>query len=40
MTYLYTLAVGKELYTCQTAAENFRSILAVVGGPEEKRRGE
>lgn len=31
---------GKELFTCQMAADDFRKILGIMGGPEEKARGE
>lgn len=30
----------KELYTCEMAANDFRNILDVMGGPSEKERGE
>ena len=28
------------MYVCQTALDDFRSILDTLGGPEEKRRAE
>jgi len=31
---------GKELFTCQMAADDFRKILGIMGGPGEKARGE
>ncbi|CAF3418611.1 unnamed protein product [Rotaria socialis] len=31
---------GKELFICQTAYEEFNSIVNVVGGPNEKKRAE
>ena len=31
---------GKELFTCQMAADDFRKILGIMGGPLEKERGE
>ena len=34
------LLSGKELYTCQSALEDFQGILNVVGGPEERKRAE
>ena len=30
----------KELFTCQMAADDFRKILGIMGGKEEKARGE
>ncbi|UJR30833.1 hypothetical protein I4U23_018350 [Adineta vaga] len=30
----------KELYVCQTAFEEFNSIVSIVGGPNEKQRAE
>ena len=32
--------IGKKMYVCQTALDDFRSILETLGGPEEKRRAE
>lgn len=32
--------LGKELYICQTAYEEFTSIVNIVGGPNEKKRAE
>ncbi|CAF3464164.1 unnamed protein product [Rotaria sp. Silwood1] len=31
---------GKELFICQTAYEEFNSIVSTVGGPNEKKRAE
>ncbi|CAF0850708.1 unnamed protein product [Adineta ricciae] len=31
---------GKDLYVCQTAFEEFNSIVNIVGGPNEKKRAE
>ena len=31
---------GKELFTCQMAADDFLKILGIMGGPKEKLRGE
>lgn len=30
---------GKDLYACKTALESFDSILKIVGGPNEKKKG-
>lgn len=30
--------IGKSLIACQTAVDDFRSIVEVVGGPNEKER--
>jgi hypothetical protein len=32
--------IGKELFICQTAFEEFTSIVNTVGGPNEKKRAE
>lgn len=32
--------IGKELFVCQTAYDEFTSIVSVVGGPNEKQRAE
>lgn len=31
---------GKELFACETAVQDFQTILATVGGPNEKARAE
>lgn len=37
---IFTISfVDKELFCCQTAADNFNSILETVGGETEKNRG-
>lgn len=35
--FLYT---GKKMYVCQTALDDFQSILDTLGGPGEKKRAE
>ncbi|XP_021341652.1 UPF0415 protein C7orf25 homolog [Mizuhopecten yessoensis] len=37
---LQTYLNGKELYACQTAWDDFETILKTLGGPEEKRRAQ
>lgn len=40
LMYLFFCFVGKQVYTCKTAADSFYSILATLGGPMEKDRAE
>ena len=45
MKYIKRLIViydflGKEMIVCRTALDDFDAILALLGGPEEKRRAE
>ncbi|OWF35881.1 UPF0415 protein C7orf25-like [Mizuhopecten yessoensis] len=37
---LHLIWAGKELYACQTAWDDFETILKTLGGPEEKRRAQ
>lgn len=38
--FLPFLYAGKKMYVCQTALDDFRSILDTLGGPGEKKRAE
>ena len=37
---LHAFMKGKQLFACQTAVDDFATILGTVGGPEEKQRAE
>jgi len=38
--FLCSIKIDKELFVCQTAFEEFTSIINTVGGPNEKKRAE
>ena len=39
MLHYTAVSIGKTLLACHTAVTDFRSIISIVGGPDEQERG-